>query len=43
MGDLLGLRQSGVNLEGLVETARVLHLTLEARDVSRERPDLAGH
>lgn len=43
MGDLLGLRQSGVNLEGLVDPERDLHLMLEARDLFQERPDLAAH
>ena len=43
MGDLLGLRQSGVNLEGLVDPERDLHLMLEARDLFQERPDLAEH
>ena len=41
--DLLGLRQSGVNLEGLVDPERDLHLMLEARDLFQERPDLAAH
>ena len=42
MGDLLGLRQSGENLEGLVDPERDLHLLLAARDLFQDRPDLVG-
>ncbi|MEM9800546.1 MAG: ATP-dependent DNA helicase RecG, partial [Planctomycetota bacterium] len=40
MGDLLGLRQSGDNLEGLVDPERDLDLLLAARDLFAEQPDL---
>ncbi|MEM9379546.1 MAG: ATP-dependent DNA helicase RecG [Planctomycetota bacterium] len=40
MGDLLGLRQSGENLEGLVDPERDLHLLLAARELFQERPEL---
>jgi len=42
MGDLLGLRQSGENLEGLVDPERDLDLLLAARDLFQDRPDLVG-
>lgn len=40
MGDLLGFRQSGLNLEGLVDPDRDLDLLLAARDLFQERPEL---
>lgn len=40
MGDLLGLRQSGANLEGLVDPERDLDLLLAARELFQDRPDL---
>jgi len=43
MGDLAGVRQSGVNLEGLVDPERDLDLVLAARDVMKARPQLRDH
>ncbi|MGD2016969.1 MAG: ATP-dependent DNA helicase RecG [Planctomycetota bacterium] len=43
MGDLLGLRQSGENLEGLIDPERDLPLLIAARDLFQERPDLVQH
>jgi len=43
MGDLLGLRQSGDNLEGLIDPDRDLPLLIAARDLFQERPDLVQH
>ncbi|MEE8467447.1 MAG: ATP-dependent DNA helicase RecG [Planctomycetota bacterium] len=40
MGDLAGVRQSGVNLEGLADPERDVDLVLAARDLMRTRPDL---
>ena len=40
MGDLLGFRQSGINLEGLVDPERDLDLLLAARDLFQARPEL---
>ncbi len=40
MGDLLGFRQSGLNLEGLVDPERDLDLLLAARDLFQDRPEL---
>jgi len=40
MGDLLGLRQSGENQEGLIDPERDLDLLLAARDLFQRRPDL---
>jgi len=41
MGDLAGVRQAGVNLEGLTDPERDLDLVLAAREVIRTRPDIA--
>ncbi|MEM8714065.1 MAG: DEAD/DEAH box helicase, partial [Planctomycetota bacterium] len=40
MGDLLGLRQSGENQEGLIDPERDLDLLLASRDLFQRRPDL---
>ena len=40
MGDLLGLRQSGENQEGLVDPERDLDLLLASRDLFQRSPDL---
>lgn len=40
MGDLLGFRQSGMNLEGFVDPERDLDLLLAARDLFGSRPEL---
>ena len=40
MGDLLGLRQSGENQEGLVDPERDLDLLLASRDLFQRNPDL---
>ena len=40
MGDLLGLRQSGENQEGLVDAERDLDLLLAARDLFQREPGL---
>ena len=40
MGDLLGLRQSGENQEGLVDAERDLDLLLASRDLFQRCPDL---
>lgn len=40
MGDLLGLRQSGENQEGLVDPERDLDLLLASRDLFQRCPDL---
>ncbi len=42
MGDLLGVRQSGDNFEGLEDAERDLDLLLAARDLFQRRPDLVG-
>ncbi len=42
MGDLLGLRQSGMNLEGLVDPEGDLDLLLAARDLFQRHPELAA-
>jgi len=42
MGDLLGLRQSGVNTEGLIDPERDLDLLLAARDLFATRPELVA-
>ncbi|MDA1264550.1 MAG: DNA helicase RecG, partial [Planctomycetota bacterium] len=41
MGDLAGVRQAGVNLEGLADPERDLDLVLAARDVIRRHPEVA--
>ena len=42
MGDLLGLRQSGQNTEGLIDPERDLDLLLAARDLFATRPELVA-
>ncbi|MEZ6018272.1 MAG: ATP-dependent DNA helicase RecG [Planctomycetota bacterium] len=42
MGDLLGVRQSGENFEGLEDPDRDLDLLLAARDLFQRRPDLVA-
>ena len=41
MGDLAGVRQAGVNLEGLADPERDLDLVLAARDVVRLHPEVS--
>jgi ATP-dependent DNA helicase RecG len=41
MGDLAGVRQAGVNLEGLADPDRDVDLVLAARDVVRTFPEVA--
>ncbi len=43
MGDLAGVRQSGVNGEGLEDFDGDLDLLMAARDVARSMPELATH
>jgi len=43
MGDLAGVRQSGVNGEGLEDFDGDVDLLLAARDVARSMPELARH
>ena len=43
MGDLAGVRQSGVNGEGLEDFDGDVDLLLAARDVARSMPELAYH
>ncbi len=42
MGDLLGVRQSGENFEGLGDPESDLDLLLAARDLFQRRPELVG-
>ena len=42
MGDLMGLRQSGINTEGLADPERDVDLLLAARDLVRQGPELCA-
>ncbi|HPF15778.1 MAG TPA: helicase-related protein, partial [Planctomycetota bacterium] len=43
MGDLAGLRQAGVNTEGLADPEQDLELFLAARDLVQSRPQVLAH